>query len=53
MLGADEIDHVSKKYHEDVKDWVEDIIVHASYDFHASEIKINFALIKEVDVKTS
>jgi hypothetical protein len=52
-LGVDEIDHISKKYHEDVKDWVEGIIVCASDDFCALEIKINFALIKEVDVKTS
>jgi hypothetical protein len=53
VLGANEIDHVSKKYHEDAKDWVEDIVVHAWNDFHASKININFALIKEVDVKAN
>jgi hypothetical protein len=52
-LGVDEIDHVSKKYHEDAKDWVEGLIVCASYDFHGAKININFALIKEVDVKIS
>jgi hypothetical protein len=50
---VDEIDHVSKKYHEDAKDWVEGIIVCALDDFHVLKININFALIKEKDVKTN
>jgi hypothetical protein len=51
VLGVDEIDHVSNKYLQDAKDWVEGATVHALDDFHVLDININFALVQEVDLK--
>jgi hypothetical protein len=51
VLGTNEIDHDSKKYPQDAKDWVEGTIACALNDFYVLEINIDFALIQEVDVK--
>ncbi len=45
LLGADIIDHVSKKYRQDVVDWVEGTTTHASNDFHVSNTNIDFTIV--------
>jgi hypothetical protein len=45
LLRADEIDHVSKKYPQDVADWVEGTTANASNDFHVSNIIIDFTVV--------
>jgi hypothetical protein len=51
VSGIDEIDHVSKKYPQDAKDWVEGTTVCALDDFYVLDINIDFSLVQEVDVK--
>jgi len=51
VSGGNDLDHVSKNYPQDVEGQVEVAIVHASNDFHVSDVNIDFGLVQKVDVK--
>jgi hypothetical protein len=53
VSSRNDIDHVSKKFPHDVEGWVESAIACLSDVFHVLNVKTNFVLIQEVDVKAS